>query len=195
MEGCIRNCCNCPGVRRGRVRPRRIRRSGQRQPMGWRPKARNVIFFIGDGMGVSTITAARVFSVGVDGQLVARSVPAHGAVADLFGRLDHARQRADHDGDDDRHQHQPERHRLRREDRGERLQPRRRRRRPLDAARAGKARGHESRRRSRRRRSRTRRRRRPTRISTSATTKTTSPCRPCRPMRPTTSGSAAASTS
>jgi alkaline phosphatase len=31
--------------------------------------ARNVIFFVGDGMGVSTVTATRVFSVGVAGQL------------------------------------------------------------------------------------------------------------------------------
>ena len=38
-------------------------------------KARNVIFFIGDGMGVSTVTAARVFSVGVDGQLVLDQFP------------------------------------------------------------------------------------------------------------------------
>jgi alkaline phosphatase len=38
-------------------------------------KARNVIFFIGDGMGVSTVTAGRVFSVGVDGQLVLDQFP------------------------------------------------------------------------------------------------------------------------
>ncbi len=38
-------------------------------------KARNVIFFIGDGMGVSTISAARVFSVGVDGRLVVDQFP------------------------------------------------------------------------------------------------------------------------
>ena len=38
-------------------------------------KAKNVIFFIGDGMGVSTVTAARVFSVGVDGQLVLDQFP------------------------------------------------------------------------------------------------------------------------
>lgn len=40
-----------------------------------RRKARNVIFFVGDGMGVSTITAARVFSVGVGGQLVVDQFP------------------------------------------------------------------------------------------------------------------------
>lgn len=40
-----------------------------------RRKARNVIFFVGDGMGVSTITAARVFSVGVGGQLVMDQFP------------------------------------------------------------------------------------------------------------------------
>jgi alkaline phosphatase len=38
-------------------------------------KARNVIFFIGDGMGVSTVTATRVFSVGVDGHLVIDQFP------------------------------------------------------------------------------------------------------------------------
>jgi alkaline phosphatase len=39
-------------------------------------KARNVIFFVGDGMGVSTVTAARIFSVGVAGQLVMDQFPA-----------------------------------------------------------------------------------------------------------------------
>ena len=39
-------------------------------PLGTPPtKAKNVIFFVGDGMGVSTVTATRVFSVGVAGQL------------------------------------------------------------------------------------------------------------------------------
>ena len=38
-------------------------------------KARNVIFFVGDGMGVSTVTAARVYSVGVAGELVIDQFP------------------------------------------------------------------------------------------------------------------------
>jgi alkaline phosphatase len=38
-------------------------------------RAKNVIFFVGDGMGVSTITATRVFSVGVAGQLVIDQFP------------------------------------------------------------------------------------------------------------------------
>ena len=38
-----------------------------------------------------------------------RPVSAHGALAHLLGRFDHAGQRADHDRDDDRGQHQPER--------------------------------------------------------------------------------------
>ena len=38
-------------------------------------RARNVILFIGDGMGVSTVTATRVYSVGVDGQLVLDQFP------------------------------------------------------------------------------------------------------------------------
>jgi alkaline phosphatase len=39
-----------------------------------RPK--NVILFVGDGMGVSTIAATRVYSVGVEGQLVVDQMPA-----------------------------------------------------------------------------------------------------------------------
>ncbi|GJM20300.1 MAG: alkaline phosphatase [Planctomycetota bacterium] len=42
-----------------------------------RPEARNAIFFVGDGMGISTVTAARVFSVGVDGQLALDTMPFH----------------------------------------------------------------------------------------------------------------------
>ena len=38
-------------------------------------RAKNVILFIGDGMGVSTITATRVYSVGVSGQLVVDQFP------------------------------------------------------------------------------------------------------------------------
>lgn len=38
-------------------------------------KAKNVILFIGDGMGVSTVSATRVFSVGVDGDLVLDQLP------------------------------------------------------------------------------------------------------------------------
>lgn len=38
-------------------------------------QARNVIFFVGDGMGVSTVTATRVMSVGVDGKLVLDQFP------------------------------------------------------------------------------------------------------------------------
>lgn len=39
------------------------------------PPARNVILFVGDGMGVSTVTATRVFSVGVSGELVMDQFP------------------------------------------------------------------------------------------------------------------------
>ena len=38
-------------------------------------RARNVILFIGDGMGVSTVAATRVFSVGVAGQLAMDQFP------------------------------------------------------------------------------------------------------------------------
>ena len=76
-------------------------------------RAKNVIFFVGDGMGVSTVTATRVYSVGVAGELVIDQLPLHGALAHLLRRLDHPRQRADDDGDDDRGEHQPGRDRPR----------------------------------------------------------------------------------
>ena len=38
-------------------------------------RAKNVIFFVGDGMGVSTVTATRVYSVGVAGELVMDQFP------------------------------------------------------------------------------------------------------------------------
>jgi alkaline phosphatase len=42
----------------------------------WRGRrAKNVILFIGDGMGVSTVTATRIYSVGVAGQLVVDQFP------------------------------------------------------------------------------------------------------------------------
>ncbi len=40
-----------------------------------RGRAKNVILFIGDGMGISTISATRVLSVGVDGNLVMDQFP------------------------------------------------------------------------------------------------------------------------
>lgn len=36
---------------------------------------KNVIFFLGDGMGITTMTAARIYSVGEDGDLVMDSLP------------------------------------------------------------------------------------------------------------------------
>jgi alkaline phosphatase len=48
------------------------------RPGAVRPRARvakNVILFIGDGMGVSTVTATRVYSVGVGGELVLDRFP------------------------------------------------------------------------------------------------------------------------
>src|SRR5262245_27070939 len=37
--------------------------------------AKNVIFFVGDGMGVSTVTATRIYSVGVSGKLAVDQFP------------------------------------------------------------------------------------------------------------------------
>ncbi len=39
------------------------------------PKAKNVIFFLGDGMGMTTMTAARIYAVGEDGQLTMDTLP------------------------------------------------------------------------------------------------------------------------
>ena len=39
------------------------------------PVARNVIFFLGDGMGVATITAARIYAAGEDGDLTMDTLP------------------------------------------------------------------------------------------------------------------------
>ena len=75
-------------------------------------RAKNVILFIGDGMGVSTVTATRVYSVGVSGELVIDQFALHRTFAHVFRRLDHAGQRANDDGDDDGGQHEPGCHRV-----------------------------------------------------------------------------------
>ncbi len=38
-------------------------------------RAKNAIFFVGDGMGVSTVTATRILSVGADGDLTVDKLP------------------------------------------------------------------------------------------------------------------------
>lgn len=48
---------------------------GHDDERGPRRRAKNVIFFVGDGMGVSTVTATRVYSVGVGGRLVVDQFP------------------------------------------------------------------------------------------------------------------------
>lgn len=47
------------------------------------PKAKNIIFFVGDGMGVSTVTASRIYSVGVDGELTMDTFP-HTALSKTY---------------------------------------------------------------------------------------------------------------
>jgi len=39
------------------------------------PRAKNVIFFLGDGMGINTLTAARIYAVGEDGELTIDTLP------------------------------------------------------------------------------------------------------------------------
>jgi len=48
---------------------------GDRGHHSGRDRARNVILFVGDGMGVSTVTATRVYSVGVGGELTVDRFP------------------------------------------------------------------------------------------------------------------------
>src|SRR5262249_58984718 len=45
-----------------------------------KPTPTNVIFFLGDGMGVATITAARIYSKGEDGDLTMDTLPETGWV-------------------------------------------------------------------------------------------------------------------
>jgi len=44
------------------------------------PDPKNVIFFLGDGMGMTTLTAARIYSVGEDGELTIDTLPETGFV-------------------------------------------------------------------------------------------------------------------
>lgn len=39
------------------------------------PTAKNVIFFLGDGMGITTLTASRIYSMGEDGELTIDTLP------------------------------------------------------------------------------------------------------------------------
>ncbi|OON60604.1 alkaline phosphatase [Massilia sp. KIM] len=39
------------------------------------PRAKNIIFFLGDGMGMNTLTAARIYAVGEDGELAIDKLP------------------------------------------------------------------------------------------------------------------------
>src|SRR4051812_28252371 len=38
-------------------------------------RAKNIIFFLGDGMGINTLTAARIYAVGEDGDLTIDTLP------------------------------------------------------------------------------------------------------------------------
>jgi alkaline phosphatase len=44
-------------------------------PAQLQPRAKNVIFFLGDGMGINTLTAARIFAVGESGDLTIDTLP------------------------------------------------------------------------------------------------------------------------
>ncbi|MCC2960963.1 alkaline phosphatase [Massilia sp. IC2-278] len=44
-------------------------------PSGADTRAKNIIFFLGDGMGINTLTAARIYAVGEDGELTIDTLP------------------------------------------------------------------------------------------------------------------------
>ena len=48
--------------------------SDNRVPPSGSP-TKNVLFFLGDGMGITTMTAARIYSVGEDGDLTMDTLP------------------------------------------------------------------------------------------------------------------------
>lgn len=50
-------------------------RSPQLQNNGVDARAKNIIFFLGDGLGVNTLTAARIFAVGEEGELAIDRLP------------------------------------------------------------------------------------------------------------------------
>ena len=58
----------------GRMRQRR-RPTSSTSPAPVQAAARNVIFFLGDGMGITTLTAARIYAVGEDGALTIDTLP------------------------------------------------------------------------------------------------------------------------
>jgi hypothetical protein len=79
-------------------------------------KAKNVILFLGDGMGISTVTAGRIYDgqlKGVDGEsnsLSFEKLP-YGALQDLQPRHPGHRQRRRHHGDHDRREDPQQDHR------------------------------------------------------------------------------------
>ena len=50
------------------------------QPQGGATPTKNVVFFLGDGMGMTTLTAARIYKVGEEGDLTIDTMPESGFV-------------------------------------------------------------------------------------------------------------------
>jgi len=50
------------------------------QPQGSTAPTKNVVFFLGDGMGMTTMTAARIYKVGEDGDLTMDTLPESGFI-------------------------------------------------------------------------------------------------------------------
>jgi len=63
----LSGCASAPPVDTATVQARGIDKVSDR--------ARNVIFFLGDGMGINTLTAARIYAVGESGELTIDTLP------------------------------------------------------------------------------------------------------------------------
>ena len=79
------------------------------KPQASTPPTKNVVFFLGDGMGMTTMTAARICKVGEDGDLTMDTLPESGFVRTYSTTPGH-RQRAVDGGLHDRRQDEQRSH-------------------------------------------------------------------------------------
>ena len=85
-----------------------MRHGAAQQTAGAKPK--NIIFFLGDGMGINTLTAARIYAVGEEGQLTLDTLPESAFVKTYLERRPGDRQRGVDDRLHDRRESEQWRH-------------------------------------------------------------------------------------
>ena len=73
-------------------------------PSAYAADAKNVIFFLGDGMGPSIVTAARIYKYGEDGSLTMDTLERTARIKTYLERCANHRQRAVDGGLHDRRQ-------------------------------------------------------------------------------------------